>query len=81
LIVFVVRSSKPLFNSKPGKWLSLTTLTIVSITVALPYTPISTLAGFQPLPIMLLGQLAGIVVLYIMTAELAKHIFYRHIRI
>ena len=80
LIVFVVRSSKPLFKSRPGNTLVLATLTIVAITVTLPYTPLAPLIGFQALPLSLLGLLGVIVMLYIATAELAKHIFYRLVK-
>ncbi|MDD2725184.1 MAG: HAD-IC family P-type ATPase [Methylovulum sp.] len=81
LIVFVVRSRKPFFKSKPGKYLLLATLTVVALTVALPYTPLAELVGFQPLPLKLVGLLGVIVASYIATAELAKHIFYRLVRV
>jgi len=80
LIVFVVRSSKPLFKSRPGNTLVLATLSIVAVTVTLPYTPLAPLIGFQALPLSLLGLLGVIVMLYITTAELAKHIFYRLVK-
>jgi Mg2+-importing ATPase len=80
LIVFVVRSSKPFFSSRPGKYLTAATLTIVAATIALPYTPIAPLIGFQPLPLHLLGLLGVIVMLYVSTAEVAKHIFYRLVK-
>jgi len=81
LIVFVVRSSKPFFSTRPGKYLVAATLTIVAVTLALPYTPIAPLIGFEPLPLHLLGLLGVIVMLYISTAEIAKHIFYRLVKI
>ena len=80
LIVFVVRSSKAFFISKPGKYLVAATLTIIAITLALPYTPVAPLVGFAPLPLSLLGLLGVIVLLYLSTAEIAKHIFYRLVK-
>lgn len=80
LIVFVVRSSKPFFSSRPGKYLVAATLTTVAVTVALPYTPIAPLIGFEPMSLRLLGLLGLIVMLYISTAEIAKHIFYRRVK-
>jgi Mg2+-importing ATPase len=80
LIVFVVRSSKAFFISKPGKYLVAATLTIVAITLVLPYTPVAPLVGFVPLPLSLLGLLGLIVLLYLSTAEIAKHIFYRLVK-
>jgi P-type Mg2+ transporter len=77
LIVFVVRSRKPFFKSKPGRQLTLATLCIVCLSLWLPYTPVAGLIGFQPLPLDLLGLLGLIVLLYIVTAELVKRLFYR----
>ncbi len=76
----VVRSSKAFFISKPGKYLVAATLTIVATTLALPYTPIASLVGFVPLSLSLLGLLGVIVLLYLSTAEIAKHIFYRLVK-
>ena len=80
LIVFVVRSRKPFFKSKPSGYLVMATLAIVGLTLALPYTPLATLAGFQPLQLDLLAKLGVIVCLYIGTAELAKYWFYRLVK-
>jgi Mg2+-importing ATPase len=80
LIVFVVRSSNAFFKTRPGKYLVAATLTIVAITLVLPYTPIAPLVGFVPLPLSLIGMLGVIVALYISTAEIAKHIFYRLVK-
>gem|GEM_PF-11788 len=81
LIVFVVRSQKSVFKSRPGNYLAIATFTIVAATLALPYLPFATLIGFQPLPLHVLVLLGGIVVLYIVTAEVAKRIFYRFVKI
>ncbi|MFM8341827.1 MAG: magnesium-translocating P-type ATPase [Methylomonas sp.] len=75
-IVFVVRSRKPFFRSKPSKALLFATLTVVLLTLALPYTPVASFIGFEPLPLELLAMLAGVVGLYIASAELAKRVFY-----
>ncbi len=81
LIVFVVRSSKPLAKSRPGNLLVVATLTTVAITLALPYTPLAPLLGFEPLPLTLLGLLGVIVLLYIAAAETAKRIFYHLLKV
>lgn len=80
LIVFVVRSRKPFFRSKPGKYLLWATMAVVLATAALPYSPAAGMIGFQPLPAELLGYLGAIVMLYILSAELAKRWFYRLMR-
>ena len=81
LIVFVVRSRKSVFQSRPGNYLVIATLTIVAVTLALPYLPFASLIGFQPLPLNVLALLGIIVVLYIVTAEIAKRIFYHFVKI
>ncbi|MBD9355399.1 magnesium-translocating P-type ATPase [Methylomonas albis] len=81
LIVFVVRSQNQLFSNRPGNPLMLTTASIVGLTLALPYTPVAPLIGFQPLSLAISGWLGLIVLLYILTAELAKRVFYRHVKL
>jgi Mg2+-importing ATPase len=77
LIIFVVRSEKPVFKSRPGRYLIIATLIIVGLTLALPYLPFAPLIGFQPLPLRVLGLLGLIVLFYMATAEAAKQLFYR----
>ncbi len=81
LIVFVVRSRKSVFQSRPGNYLVIATLTIVAFTLASPYLPFATLIGFQPLPLNVLALLGGVVIFYIVTAEMVKRIFYRFVKI
>lgn len=81
LIVFVVRSGKSVFKSRPGKYLVIATLIIVAVTLSLPYMPFAPMLGFQPLPLYVLGLLGIIVILYIVTAEMAKRLFYRLVKI
>jgi P-type Mg2+ transporter len=76
-IVLVIRTRKPFFKSKPGKYLLLTTFMIAFAVVALPFMPISTLFGFQPVPAKFLLALIIILAMYIVTAEVGKKIFYR----
>ncbi|HEX7679975.1 MAG TPA: magnesium-translocating P-type ATPase [Thermoanaerobaculia bacterium] len=77
LILLVVRSRRPFFRSKPSLRLLLATLGVVVATVALPYLPFASILGFTPLPMKYLGVAAAIVTLYIISGELAKHLFYR----
>ncbi len=77
LIVLVVRSRRPFFKSRPSKYLLITTLVIVGVTVIFPFTPLGTLFGFSPLPPSFLLAMAAIVALYMISADIAKGIFYR----
>ncbi len=78
IIVLVVRSRKPFFHSKPGKYLLLATFFIFVITLALPFTPFSGLLGFTPPSMYTLLLLGVIIIFYILTAEVMKKIFYHY---
>ncbi len=80
-IVLVIRSRKPFFKSRPGKYLQIATFSIVILTLILPYTPLGIVFGFSPLSITTLLLLLLIVVLYIFTAEITKTIFYKKVKL
>jgi len=80
MIVLVIRTRKPFFRSRPGTLLAMTTLIVVCLVIALPYTPLSPLFRFQPLPADFLLALAAILALYVVTAEIAKKMFYKVVR-
>jgi Mg2+-importing ATPase len=81
LVVLVVRTRRPFFKSRPGRYLVMTTLIIVGAAVGLPFTPAGRIFGFAPLPFRFLGWMTGIVALYIVLAEVTKRIFYRKVTI
>ena len=80
LIVLVVRTRRPFFKSRPGKYLLLATLLIVVITLALPFTPLGDIFGFSRLPISFLGIVGLITICYIITAEITKKVFYQKVK-
>ena len=80
VIVLVIRSRKPFFKSRPGKYLLIATLSIAVITLILPFTPLGTIFGFSPLPLSTYLLLLLIVVLYIVAAEITKTIFYKKVK-
>jgi P-type Mg2+ transporter len=77
LIVLVVRTRRSFLRSTPSKYLLVVTLLIALVTIALPFTPLGRLFEFRPLPIWLLLTIAMIVLLYAVTAEITKALFYR----
>ena len=80
LIVLVIRSRRPSFKSKPGKYLLLATLVIVVVTLFLPISPLAGLLEFQPLPLSFLLMLGVILLLYIISAEMLKIAFYKRVK-
>jgi Mg2+-importing ATPase len=79
LVVFVIRTAGNPFKSRPGRPLLIGVLAIVAIAVVLPYTPLGSLLGFIPLPLSLLGAIAGLAVTYLLVVQAVKSWFYhRH---
>lgn len=78
LIIFVVRTWKPCWYSRPGRLLLGSSLAVIAVTLALPYSPLATWFGLVPLPPALLLALLGISLLYAGSSELFKRVFYRH---
>ena len=80
IIVLVIRSRKPFFRSKPGKYLLIATISITVITLIFPYTPIGNIFGFSPLNLSTYLLIIAIVVMYIIVAEITKIIFYKKVK-
>jgi Mg2+-importing ATPase len=81
LIMLVIRTQKPFFRSKPGKYLLIGTLLVAAVTLLLPYSPLGKPLGFTPLPLPLLLTLLGITGLYVLASEATKRAFYRLVQI
>jgi Mg2+-importing ATPase len=80
LIVLVIRTKKPFFKSKPGKYLSAATLLIVASALLFPFMPIGNVFGFSQIPISFLLLMGVIVAFYIISAEIMKAVFYRRMK-
>jgi Mg2+-importing ATPase len=79
LVVFVIRTRRvPFFHSKPSRPLFATTVAVVLVGVALPYTPLSHALGFRSLPWLFLAILTAMTATYLALAEIGKSYFYRH---
>jgi P-type Mg2+ transporter len=78
LAIFVIRTRRsPFYRSRPSTPLLLSTLTVVAIGVALPFSPLAPTLGFTSLPIGLLVVVAAILPSYLLLLDLAKRGFYR----
>ncbi|MDX2137289.1 MAG: magnesium-translocating P-type ATPase [Chloroflexota bacterium] len=77
VIALIVRTRKPFFRSRPGRWLWWTTVAVAALTFLLPYLPVNTLFDFVPLPFTTLLLLIAITVLYVIATEIVKQRFYQ----
>jgi Mg2+-importing ATPase len=75
-ITLVLRTRRPFFKSKPGKYLNATVWLMFAVAIILPYTPVSAALGFVPLPLPLMLTIIGITVVYVVASELVKQRFY-----
>ncbi len=76
LIVLVVRSRRPFFQSRPSKLLALATAAAIALACLLPHLPFVSVLGFAPMPAHFYPIVIAIVLAYMAFAEIAKRIFY-----
>jgi Mg2+-importing ATPase len=77
LVVFIIRTNHlPFIQSRPGKFLVISTLACLTIGWVLPYLYIGRLMGFEPLPLHIILFIVVVVMLYLICAELVKRFIY-----
>jgi len=81
LIVLVVRTRKPFILSRPSLPLALANLAVIAATLVLPYTPLKSFLAVEPLPPQILGAIAVIIIMYVLTAEIGKRFFYHYYKV
>ena len=72
LVLFVIRTPRNPLTSRPSLPLAITTVAIVAIGVALPYSPLAGVLGFEPLPAGYFLFLTGATGTYLVLVEIAK---------
>jgi Mg2+-importing ATPase len=77
LVIFVIRTRANPFKSRPHPILVATSLAVVAIAVALPFTPLGAYFGLVAPPARFHGILAAMVLVYLLMVEVAKRAFYR----
>jgi len=79
-ILFIIRTHKNFFKSKPGKYLFALSIVGLVLTIGLPYSPLAKQVGLVPLPFINLGAMLLIVAAYILTADILKVWFFKKYR-
>ncbi len=78
LVMFVIRTRRiPFFTSRPGKWLTLLTLSCVAFGTILPFTILGSFMGFAPLPPEYWVLLVLMVATYVVLVDAGKVFFYK----
>ena len=66
-----------LFKSTPGLYVTLSAIAVVTLAWIIPYTPLGPILSFKALPLELLLLIGGIVLAYLLLAEISKYFFYK----
>ncbi len=78
LVVFIIRTRQtPFWKSKPGKYLTLSSLSVVAAALIIPYTVLGRIFRFVPPPPLFYVFLFLMLLTYLLLAEVAKRWFYR----
>ncbi|HWB39636.1 MAG TPA: magnesium-translocating P-type ATPase [Gemmatimonadales bacterium] len=78
LVTFALRTAVPWFRSRVGSWLLVSSVVAALLGFAAPFSPIGRrYFGFTPLSLPLVGTVAGLLIAYFLSAELAKGPFFR----
>jgi Mg2+-importing ATPase len=79
LVIFVIRTRRNPLRSRPHPWLAITSLAVVALAIALPFSPLAPALGFTPLPGGFFAVLGALIGAYLLLVEIAKRRFYRHV--
>jgi Mg2+-importing ATPase len=77
LVIFVIRTSKGPFRSRPSGPLLASCLASVAVGTYLPFSPLAKMLGFTPLPLSYFVFVAVATVAYLLLVEVAKRILLR----
>ena len=81
LVIFIIRTRKSIFK---GKWahpaVVLASIGAVVVAWYIALSQVGTIFGFTPIPITYVLAIVGIVVMYLVSIEIAKKYFYRELR-
>ena len=77
LVIFIIRTRKNPFRSRPNPWLVACSLTVVAIAALLPFTPAGAYLGFVAPPAFFFVILAAILIFYLLAVEGMKQWFFR----
>jgi Mg2+-importing ATPase len=78
LIIYVIRTRRtPFFRSRPSLPMLLVPTAAAAIGIVLPFTGLSHVLGFTPLPASFLLVLVVLIVAYMVLVDVAKSLFYR----
>jgi Mg2+-importing ATPase len=79
LVIYLIRTRRSFFTSRPSWYLIFTTLSVVATGFILPFTFFGDYFSFVVLPRPVIFAIIGLVLTYLVVVELVKYMFYRDI--
>jgi Mg2+-importing ATPase len=76
LVIFVIRTRRNPFLSRPNRWLAAGALAVVAVAAALPFTPAGRYLGFVAPPAFFFPVLAAMLAAYLLAVEGMKRWFF-----
>lgn len=73
LVIFVIRTVKNPFKSRPSIALTLSVISVVIFSLLLPFSPLATTLGFVPLPLAFFVYLIAATLSYLFLVEIIKN--------
>ena len=77
LVIFIIRTRRNPFRSRPNPWLMACSLTVVAVAVLLPFTPVGVHLGFVAPPAFFFVILGTMLLFYLLAVEGMKQWFFR----
>ena len=77
LVIFIIRTRKNPFKSRPNPWLIACSLTVVAAAVLLPFSPVGVHLGFMAPPVAFFLILTAMLIAYLLAVEWMKRWFFR----
>jgi len=77
LVIFIIRTRRNPFKSRPNPWLIACSLTVLAVAVLLPFTPAGVYLGFVAPPAFFFLILIAILLAYLIVVEGMKQWFFR----
>jgi Mg2+-importing ATPase len=77
IVLLIMRTQKPFFQSQPAPLLLYSSLGVVVFTFLIPFLPFQNFLGIVPIPFSILLTLFSLTVLYIVVTEFVKYLFYK----
>lgn len=77
-VIYIIRTRKiPFLESSPGKWIILSTVSVVLIGFLVTVLPFNHWLGFEPLSYPMLSSIAILLFVYLFFVQIAKVFFYK----